>query len=72
MGPRFFHPPTCLRIANEVEQPAKSRESILAPKSELNRIRPESVCDCSRVVVDGSQCIGNNLRDRLRFLPVLE
>jgi hypothetical protein len=72
VGPRLLHPSGRLRIADGVEEPAKKREAVPTPQSEAGSVRPERVGKHSRIVVDGAQRIGDDLRHRFGVFFVVE
>jgi len=72
VGSRLLHPLRRLWVTDEVEEPAKQREAVPAPKPEAGRVGLERVRERPRIVVDGAKRIGNDLCHRSGVFLIVE
>src|SRR5204862_3721557 len=70
--PCLLHPSGHLWVANGVEEPAKQREAVSAPQPEAGRVRSKRVRERPRIVVDGADGVGDDLRHRFWVFFVIK
>jgi len=66
----FADPTRRIRIAEETEEPAEEPDPIATPEPEVRRVWRTSVGEGSRIVVDGTDRVDDELCDRLGVLVV--
>lgn len=66
MLPSPFEPAPGIRVADEIEQPAKERQALAAPQPEGGCAGSESICEGPRVVEDAVDSVGDHMGHRLR------
>ena len=64
----FDHPPGCIGIADEVEQPAQEGKTVATPEAESRSVRRERLGKGPRRVVHSADRIRRDLGNRLRVL----
>ncbi len=72
MGSRLLYPSRRLWVANGVEEPAKQGEAISAPEPKASRVGRKRVRERPRIVVDGANGVGDDLRHRFGVFLVVE
>ena len=72
MSPSLPHPFGCLRVANQIEQPAQESDTVLPSESKLRSVRSEDIRERARVGVGASDCVGDDVSHRPGILAVGE
>jgi len=72
VSPSLPHPLGCLRVADQIKQPAQESDAVLSPEPKLRCVRSEGVRKGSGVVVDTADCVGDDMSYRLGVIAVGE
>jgi len=67
----LVHPPVCLWIADEAEEPPEKGKTVTASESEPCGVGGKSIGKCARVVINIANGVGHDVRHRVGLLTVV-
>ncbi|MEX1262918.1 MAG: hypothetical protein WEE66_03115 [Actinomycetota bacterium] len=65
-------PPVGIRVADKPKEPAKDRQAIVSAEAKTDSVWCKNVSEVARVVLHGSDGVGDQMSDSARVLIVIE